>query len=107
MWQMAEMLGHNVTRETRDYFNRLLQIAIDSHDAQIPRHRKEYRMLTDEERERFHNAILALKNDTVKQQLLVIHKITLVNVNAPEVTTTNWCWGAGVKSIAIDFMISL
>ena len=67
MWQMAEMLGHNVTRETRDYFNRLLQIAIDSHDAQIPRHRKEYRMLTDEERERFHNAILALKNDTVKQ----------------------------------------
>ena len=58
-------MGNNVSQETRDYFDRLLQIAIDSHDTQIPRHRKEYRMLTDEERERFHNAVIALQNDTV------------------------------------------
>ena len=58
-------MGHNVSQEIRDYFDRLLQMAIDSHDTQIPRHRKEYRMLTDEERERFHNAVKALKNDTV------------------------------------------
>lgn len=65
MWQMAEMMGHNVTQEIREYVNELLHMAIYSHDAHIPRHRKEYRMITDEERERFHNAIKALKNDTV------------------------------------------
>lgn len=65
MWQMADQMGHNVTRETRDYLDRLLQIAVDSIDTQFPRIRKEYRMMSEEERERFHNAILALKGDTV------------------------------------------
>lgn len=65
MWQMADQMGHNVTRETRDYLDRLLQIAVDSIDTQFPRIRKEYRMMSEEERERFHAAILALKADTV------------------------------------------
>ncbi|XP_045191875.2 uncharacterized protein LOC123548573 [Mercenaria mercenaria] len=64
MWQMAEQMGHNVTRETRDYLDRLLQIAVDSIDTQFPRIRKEYRMMSDAERDRFHKSILALKEDT-------------------------------------------
>lgn len=62
---MAEQMGHNVTRETRDYLNRLLQIAVNGADKQFPRIRKEYRMLTEEERARFHKALRALKEDTV------------------------------------------
>ena len=69
MWQMAEQMGHNVTRETRDYLDRLLQIAVDSIDTQFPRIRKEYRMMPDAERDRFHKAILALKEDTVRAML--------------------------------------
>ncbi|WAR12529.1 TYR3-like protein, partial [Mya arenaria] len=64
MWQMAEQMGHNVTRETRDYLDRLLQIAVDPSKEQFPRIRKEYRMMTDDERDRFHKAIQALKEDT-------------------------------------------
>lgn len=65
MWQMAEQMGHNVTRETRDYLDRLLQVAVNNADTQFPRVRKEYRMLSDDERNRFHKAIRALKEDTV------------------------------------------
>jgi hypothetical protein len=73
MWQMADQMGHNVTRETRDYLDRLLQIAVDSIDTQFPRIRKEYRMMSDAERDRFHKAILALKEDTVKDKLYFIY----------------------------------
>lgn len=65
MWQMAEQMGHNVTRETRDYLNRLLQIAVNGADRQFPRIRKEYRMLSEEERNRFHAALRALREDKV------------------------------------------
>lgn len=64
MWQMADQMGHNVTRETRDYMDRLLQMAVDSIDTQFPRIRKEYRMMSEKERDRFHKAINALKADT-------------------------------------------
>ncbi|KAL4234820.1 hypothetical protein ACF0H5_006461 [Mactra antiquata] len=65
MWQMAEEMGHNVTRETRDYLDNMLRLAVDSVASKIPRRiRKEYRMLTDEERDRFHKAVRALKQDT-------------------------------------------
>ena len=67
MWQMAEQMGHNVTRETRDYLDRLLQIAVNGADKQFPRIRKEYRMLTEDERARFHKALRALKEDTVRK----------------------------------------
>lgn len=82
MWQMAEQMGHNVTRETRDYLNRLLQIAVNGADKQFPRIRKEYRMLTEEERARFHKALRALKEDTVwqKQNNIGIVYFTIKNL---------------------------
>lgn len=36
-----------------------------------PRRRKEYRMLSDDERRRYHNAINAMKNDQVNQGCLI------------------------------------
>ena len=65
MWQMSEQMGHNVTRETRDYLDRLLKIALDPKNRKISRHRKEYRMLSEKERDRFHEAVKALKKDKV------------------------------------------
>jgi len=80
MWQMAARMGHNVTRDTRDYLDRLLQIALDTGKEQFPRIRKEYRMLTQDERERFHKAILELKKDTVSHistnfELKIVNRI--------------------------------
>jgi hypothetical protein len=81
MWQMADQMGHNVTRETRDYLDRLLQIAVDSIDTQFPRIRKEYRMMSDAERDRFHKAILALKEDTVKDKLGFLFSFLFLSQN--------------------------
>ncbi|KAK3578477.1 hypothetical protein CHS0354_038574 [Potamilus streckersoni] len=63
MWRMAEQLGTNDSSGTQEFLDKLLRITFNPEANEIPRHRTEYRMLTESERQHFHAAINALKAD--------------------------------------------
>ena len=69
-WHLNRQIHENITLETSNWIDELLRKSTE--EARKPRHirqslnvRKEYRRLTDKERNDYHRAINMLKKDTV------------------------------------------
>lgn len=60
----------NLSQEAKEWMKRLIIIPNHRRKRQNLRIRREYRRLSDQERDQFHNAIIALKVDTVSTDML-------------------------------------